>query len=233
MKYLKCIRNSSALDVVPGELYAITEERPGGYYKFLDRSGEQGFCKLEQSLVEFELVEDVTTVLKCYHAKEDDLCFTNGKLYVLEHDGASYYVDDDEGDYHEVSIVDSSDNEWRPVSSSARLLEHPQTESDETQCEYVCTEDEEELFRKLEQEQEKPVDCPVAIAYHIRELQKWLNHVGCSGESELRISSEYVWASPDEFVTYEAKEGGVGTLIEYMRHVGGVSKCVEKMEDVG
>lgn len=223
MKYLKCIRNSSALDVVPGELYAITEERPGGYYKFLDRSGEQGFCKLEQSLVEFELVEDVTTVLKCYHAEEDDSCFTNGKLYEVKHDGVSYYVDDDEGDYHEISIADASDNEWRPVSSSARLIEYDAAFSDEY---------EEEEFQRIERKQQETVDCSVAVAHHIHELQKWLKHIGCDDEMELKITSDGLWVSPCAEELYGVKEGGVGTLIEYMRHIGGANKCLEKMEEL-
>lgn len=159
-----------------------------------------------------------------------DKFFTEGRIYdvVQEEDNC---VIDNQGDLHEIALGHRDVWEAAGDCSKFELVEQQQPET--LTASHVHIEGAQD---KTETPQES-ADCPVAIAYHIHELQKWLKHIGCYPEAELRISSEYVLAnpySPNDFRgTYQAKEGGVGTLIEYMRHIGGANKCLEKMEDVG
>ena len=149
--------------------------------------------------------------------------FTEDTVYSVNpyySDFGNYMVMSDYGD-----TICISPSTLRPVGLSGYCFEVAE--------DYISTPEEDEEWQRLEQKQsQEPVDCSISVAHHIHELQKWLKHIGCDSEAEFRISSEYVWASPDEFVIYEAKEGGVGTLIEYMRHIGGANKCLEKMEEL-
>lgn len=166
--------------------------------------------------------------LKCTKSDDRASWVTVDKIYVIIQETEDHYVTID-------------DNQIKMYVVKSTMQESPGYTSYENKfalikdSEYPFTTPEEnEEWQRLEQKQsEQFVDCPVAIAYHIHELQKWLKHIGCDSEAEFRISSDYVWASSDTSATYEAKEGGVGTLIEYMRHIGGANKCVEKMESVG
>lgn len=171
---------------------------------------------------------DIT--LRCVKAPEGE-CFTTGEYYnvreVYYGDGTTedrYYFLDDDGDrtvvyYPSDFSSDSTD------FLMFELVEQPEKS-------YTSTEDEEELFGIIEEKQKQSVDCPVAIAHHIHELQKWLKHTGCDDEMELKITSDGLWVSPCAEELYGVKEGGVGTLIEYMRHMGGANKCLEKMEEL-
>lgn len=104
----------------------------------------------------------------------------------------------------------------------------PEKESQDS----VSTAEEDEEFQRIERKQQETVDCPVVVAHHIHELQKWLKHIGCDDEMELKITSDGLWVSPCAEELYGVKEGGVGTLIEYMRYIGGANKCLEKMEEL-
>lgn len=160
-------------------------------------------------------------VLKCFHAKEDDLCFTNGKLYEIKRDGDIHYVEDDEGDYHEISIADASDNEWRPVSSSARLIEYEAAFSDEYEEEEF-----KRLERKLEQCQKPQEDsCDVALAYQLSQIQKFLRDSGA--DIELVVHKDFIAISDENCKEYR---GNVEQILRYVKASGELAKVADEMD---
>lgn len=160
------------------------------------------------------------TVLKCYQAEVDDLCFTNGRLYEIKHDGTTRYVLDDEGDYHEVDIAPEADNEWRPVSSSARLIEYMATFSDEHEEEEF-----KRLERKLEQcHQSQEPHCDVALAYQLSQIQKFLRDSGA--DIELVVHKDFIAISDENCKEYR---GNVEQILRYVKASGELAKVADEM----
>lgn len=149
--------------------------------------------------------------------------FTEGKTYEVIDDEYNC-VRDDDGDVHEITL--DSSNRWKAAGDNSIFLFAEESQDS------VSTAEEDEEFQRIERKQQETVDCSVAVAHHIHELQKWLKHIGCDDEMELKITSDGLWVSPCAEELYGVKEGGVGTLIEYMRHIGGANKCLEKMEEL-
>lgn len=150
------------------------------------------------------------------------LYFTEGKIYPVNpyfSDEGNYMIMEDSG-----ATVYISPETLQPVAVSGYQFEIAEG--------FTSTAEEDEEFQRIERKQQETVDCSVVVAHHIHELQKWLKHIGCDDEMELKITSDGLWVSPCAEELYGVKEGGVGTLIEYMRHIGGANKCLEKMEEL-
>lgn len=161
------------------------------------------------------------TVLRCYYAEEDDLYFTNGKLYEINQDGTTYYVDDDEGDYHEVDIASEADDEWRPVSSSARLIECDAVFSDEYEEEEF-----KRLEKKLEQcQQTQESCCDVAPAYQISQIQKLLRDSGSN--IEFVVHKDFIAIIDENCKEYR---GNVEQILRYIKASGELAKVAYEMD---
>lgn len=162
-------------------------------------------------------------VLRCYYAEEDDLCFTNGKLYEIKR-GHSYYVVDDEGDYHDVDIAPEADDEWRPASSTARLIECDAAFSDEH---------EEEEWQRLEKNYEFTVCtdpkvheacCDVALAYQLSQIQKFLRDSGA--DIELVVHKDFIAINNENCKEYR---GNVEQILRYIKASGELARVAEEM----
>lgn len=165
------------------------------------------------------------TILRCYHTEEGDKCFTNGKLYEIKHDGDARYVEDDEGDYHEVDIAPEADNEWRPVSSSARLVEYVAEFSDEY---------EEEEWQRLEKNYEFTVCpdpkvheacCDVTLAYQLSQIQKFLRDSGA--DIELVVHKDFIAINDENCKEYR---GNVEQILRYIKASGELTKVADEMD---
>ncbi len=131
-------------------------------------------------------------MLKCYYAKDDDKCFTEGQFYDVRvgwdenTDEQFHYVVDDEDDEHEIDVTQEADKEWRPLSSSARLIEASPAISDEY---------EEEEFKRIEnnlckQDDNAETCCDVAFAYQLSQIQKYLREY--DSDVELIVRKDYI-----------------------------------------
>ena len=160
--------------------------------------------------------------LRCYFANEMDKCFTLGSYYPLEESpGGFCYTIDDEGDKHEINLESESDNQWRPVRSSARLVEEDPAVSDDY---------EEEEFKRIEKklEQHKQTQepcCDVALAYQLSQIQKFLRD--CDSDVELVIHKDFLSLTDESCREYR---GNVEQILRYIKASGELTKVADEMD---
>lgn len=157
------------------------------------------------------------TMLKCSYAKDSDKCFNQGEYYGLYRDAGSYVVIDDEGDEHEVCLTDCSDNEWRPVSSTARLVEITST---------FTTVDEEEESKRIEKNiQSEETLCDVALAYQLSQIQKYIREY--DSDIELVVHKDFIAINDEHCREYR---GNVEQILRYIKASGELTKVADEMD---
>lgn len=96
---------------------------------------------------------------------------------------------------------------------------------------YISTPEEEEALMKIAEstvaEEDEKIACDLCIAIHIQKLQEFMKESGT--KLELVIHKDFI-AINDNGDEYRPKEGGVGTLIDYVHTRGKLDSIAEKLE---
>jgi len=180
-------------------------------------------------------MKDEMDYLKCVYINDSDLHdeFHKGGVYKIQGNEGMRHLLYGNDDFiwfvnHHTLEFSGSPEQGKFVYCDEHGNEQRNYPTGQTNEDYVSTEGEEEVYKKMEQIQESEFIDDMSAAHHIAGIQKFLRQTD-SG-IELAITGERIAALDEDCNNYQTKQGGVGTLIDFIRTKGKLENLKGLME---